>query len=72
MKKLKFSLSNIEGKLSRLEMKQILGGSGDSRPYEKCGCNYNIKMEDCDDGFRAYRNGGYECCAPTKNWCPCC
>ena len=28
MKKIKFNLSNIEGKLSRVEMQQILGGSG--------------------------------------------
>ena len=71
MKKLKFSLSNIEGKLSRLEMKQILGGSGDTRPYERCGCRY-IPITECPDGFRFFTDGGYECCAPKTYWCPCC
>ena len=61
MKKIKFNLSNIEGKLSKVEMKQILGGCcrGKSgffalypRVSEKC----------CPDRERVYHNGKYIGC----------
>ncbi|MFT3947002.1 MAG: hypothetical protein QM763_08525 [Agriterribacter sp.] len=55
MKKIKMSLANIEGKLSRVEMKKIMAGSGD-------GC---LVGKSCWNAYRA-ANGvcypfGLEC-----------
>jgi hypothetical protein len=36
MKKAKLSLENIKGKLSRLEMKQIMAGSEEVRTCDSC------------------------------------
>ena len=61
MKKIKFNLSNIEGKLSRVEMQQILGGCGGSRSD----CDSSIPKERCACSRRGYRNGdpsNYVCC----------
>ena len=56
MKKIKFNLSNIEGKLSRVEMQQIVGGSGISLPRRlgKCtsdfGCPALYSCRNTTDG----------------------
>lgn len=59
MKFLKMSLANMQGKMSRLEMKSIIaGGSGAvSNCNNLCGGNYGT----C---------GGGECptCSPIPNW----
>ena len=66
MKNVKFSLSNIEGKLSRVEMKQILGGSGGSSDCPYFNCNCNISHDNCSQGRRVYRGEAkmenYICC----------
>ena len=67
MKNVKFSLSSIEGKLSRVEMQQILGGCGGHR-YS--GCDYSKSEASCPNGRRVYVNGKYECCAPYPFWLP--
>ena len=54
MKNVKFSLSSIEGKLSRVEMQQILGGSG-GRRYS--GCDYSKTEASCTNGRRVYVDG---------------
>ena len=41
MKTKKMSLANIQGKLSRAEMKKIMAGSGGACPYTACDLNCN-------------------------------
>ena len=59
MKKIKFNLSNIEGKLSRVEMQQIVGGSGYSF-Y----CDRSIPEASCRSSRKGIRSwdGVYICC----------
>lgn len=58
MKNVKFSLSNIEGKLSRVEMQQVVGGSGSS----SSDCDSSIPETSCACSKKGYRNGNYVCC----------
>ena len=63
MKNVKFSLSSIEGKLSRVEMQQILGGCGGGR-YTNC--DYSIPYDSCPNGRKVFRSEAkrenYICC----------
>ncbi len=56
MKTTKMSLANIQGKLSRAEMKNIMAGSGEScgRTGDKC---YN--SDDCC--YHCVNDGGLKC-----------
>lgn len=47
MKKQKFNLSCIEGKLTKMEMKKIIGGSG-NKPDKMGRCESNY---DCPSGY---------------------
>ena len=60
MKNVKFSLSNIEGKLSRVEMQQIVGGSGGS----SSDCDPNISESGCPSSKRVYNSNTHQyfCC----------
>lgn len=40
------SIANIRGKLSRVEMKSVMAGSGDYKTF--------TKNSDCNTGFRCY------------------
>ena len=60
MKNVKFSLSNIEGKLSRVEMKQILGGCSSGG-----GCDRSVSEGTCASrgaGLKCKIDGSYYCC----------
>jgi hypothetical protein len=46
MKRMKMSLANIEGKLSRAEMKSIMAGSG----YSCLGCTTDQECKDVNKG----------------------
>ena len=59
MKNVKFSLSNIEGKLSRVEMQQILGGCGGGNLA--CDTSENAKR-DCPSGRKCIIDGSFYCC----------
>ena len=45
MKNVKMSLANIQGKLSRKELKSIMAGSGDACATQKC--KTNTGSSDC-------------------------
>jgi len=55
MKILKMSLENIQGKMSRMEMKNIMGGSGPN-----CSNNYCKSSAECCPGAPK--------CVPIGNW----
>lgn len=57
MKTVKISLANIQGKLSRVEMKSIMAGSGD---YKTC-----TKDSDCNTGCRCYTQTTKKCMCST-------
>ncbi len=59
MKNLKFSLSNIEGKLTRQQMRNILGGSG---PGSRVTCDTSVNENSCINGRKCFGNGRYICC----------
>ena len=59
MKNVKFSLSSIEGKLSRVEMKQILGGSA---VMPRNDCDKSIPEYRCQIFRRCYEIGRYIGC----------
>ena len=52
MKNVKFSHSSIEGKLSRVEMQQILGGCGGAQ-YTMC--DLSIPYHRCPNGRKVFR-----------------
>ena len=56
MKTLKMSLANIQGKLSRAEMKKVMAGSGS----DNCN-NYCDNDKDCNGGMCPK-------CHPISNW----
>ncbi|MCV9930349.1 hypothetical protein OIU83_22005 [Flavobacterium sp. LS1R49] len=49
MKTLKMSLANAQGKLSRIEMKTIMAGSGGFCPEGYFPCNCNGILKGCYD-----------------------
>ena len=61
MQTTKMSLANIQGKLSRTEMKNIMAGSGDEDTYKCC---IGTECTDC------VRSGGITCsAAATRTKC---
>lgn len=70
MKTVKMSLANLEGKLSRKEMKRIMAGSGGSGSYGgncdgSVGSWYgNTSMQDCINTIATYCRSGYGHCYP--------
>lgn len=63
----KMSLANIQGKLSRAEMKSIMAGSGSG---DACNCNSN---DDCAGNATkktCYNGAAYSCTPGAKiGWC---
>lgn len=60
MKRVKMSLQNIEGRLSRDEMKKIMAGSADGRPCMTCSSDNDCAKVNkgkcsatCPDGSKA-------------------
>jgi len=65
MKTLKMSLENIQGKLSRSEMKKVMAGSGDSC-YMRCSQDSgSFPVPDCSGAIYASMcpDGNYGSCA---------
>lgn len=63
MKNFKLSLSDIEGKLTRQQMRKILGGCGSGGHIT---CNTEIPETNCPDGYRCY-GSSYVCCLSSKD-----
>lgn len=66
MKKIKISLGNIEGRLSRAEMKNIMAGSGGDDDMSCLGCTTDQECKDVNKGTctKECQKGGKGC----SNW----
>ncbi|MGG9960281.1 hypothetical protein [Ferruginibacter sp. SUN106] len=73
MKTTKMSLANMQGKLSRIEMKNIMAGSGDSSgtccahnaawSYYNCGISMSYAQQLASQYASGSGQSGYWCCS---------
>jgi hypothetical protein len=63
MKTTKMSLANMQGKLSRIEMKKIMAGSGTGKCGSNCGGDFGATCDDPACPKCNSKNGGPYVCS---------